>query len=187
MNWYYQLWEQAELERQDRLQYAVANAIGTAFGVMQEFSSLYFRDQLAIPPSKDQPRLSLTGKPFPYDVHYLPKDQLQKLHQCSIDHNQELWPVARLQAYEGKDLCAKRAAVSAFLWDRYAEDPTMTLEKLQVWREIEVIEQLLQVPSWFRNQFFGQDILTLWNAKLGTERARLEARHQELLQELLVN
>jgi len=121
---------------------------------------------------------------FPYDVTFLSWETLQQIAQTSRDFHTEFWPIERIRAYQGKDICAKRAAVTGFLWQRYVEYPTMTLEILHKWVEIEALEQLLTVPAWFRNQHVGENVMTIWQEKLGTKYQEVVSRHQEVLGEI---
>ena len=159
------------------MQLAVTKAVQAAvWGVTQEFASLLFVGNDSI--------LS-TGKDFPYDVPFLPIQSLQQIKALATEHNYEAWPQDRLVAYQSKDMCARRAAVSSFLWQRYTDDSTMTLEKLKLWHEVEVIERVLSVPSWFRQQHYHENVDILWQERLRPHKAKLATQHQEVLMKIL--
>jgi hypothetical protein len=78
-------------------------------------------------------------------------------------------------------MVAKRAAVTRFLWDRYTEHPSMSLELLELWHYIENLDALLKPPTWFRNQHRHGNIMELWRAHVGEQQMQhREAQHREV-------
>jgi hypothetical protein len=172
---------QAEDEAQDRMQLAVMKAVSAGvWGAKQPFTSLLFTD---IYEATTQP----TGQPFPYDVKFLSAQSLQNLISLSKETHHEIWSADRIVAYQGKDILAKRAAVSPFLWQRYCDYPQMSLEVLELWHRVEGLDHLMTIPSWFRQQHVREpDLLELWKRKVGLAKwIAWKEQHQQLMQELM--
>lgn len=162
------------------MQIAIQKALASAFTKhVPVFSSLQY--QYLCEEEPEHP----TSAPFPFDVKFLSHDTLNNFITYSADFETEFWPNERIQAYMGKDLCAKRAAVTPFLWARYSEYPDMTLKLLEKWHHVEILEQLLTIPLWFRNQHVHEkNIAELWKEKLGSKKQEYEQQHMALLQEI---
>ena len=146
----------------------------TLYGTKPDFESLLFA-----------PMLRHTDKPFPYDVTFLDEKSLQHIQSFGQENDYEIWSRERLTAARSRDILARRAAVSAFLWERYISDPHITLDKLKLWHEIEEIEKSLTPPSWFVNQYSGEDVKTAWDNRLGKQKEFLQARHGEVIKQLM--
>jgi hypothetical protein len=90
-----------------------------------------------------------------------------------------VWTPDRGRAAIGEDIVTKRAAQSAFLWEKYQElqrlGKTFTLHQLQLWREMEVCQDRLTVPARFVDNLHlsGSDrqvkAQEVWNQRLGTQ------------------
>lgn len=151
-------------------------------GKLPPFQSLYYRYLYGDEPTTQR------IQDFPYDVPFLSSESILKLRKAQIDANQEFWPMERIEAYLGKDIYRKRAAVSAFLWERFTEHPKMSHAELKAWAEVERLDSYLrQIPAWFREQHLSsKDIDAEWKEWLAPRRAAYEARHQELMKEILL-
>lgn len=149
-------------------------------GKLPPFQSLYYRYLYG-----DEPTTQRLQE-FPHDVPFLTRGEVMKLQDAQHDLQQRLWPMERIEAYLGKDIYRKRAAVSAFLWERYTEHPTMSPAELKAWAEVERLDSYLrQIPAWFREQHLSsKDIDGEWQAWLAPKRAAYESRHQELMKEI---
>ena len=164
------------------MQVSVTKAIASGvWGAPQQFASLLFQG-LTTSSLNDS-----TDQPFPQDVRFLSQEDILKIQTLADKTGQVLWPPVRIAAYLGTDLLAKRAAVTGFLWQRYTDDPTMTLDKLRLWHEVEQLEAGLTVPAWFRQQHEeAADVKALWVAKHGAAQIRAwEQRHEELLTQIM--
>lgn len=157
---------------------AITSALTSAFTKHRaSFASLHYQ-MLTVPESP------LTADDFPYDVTFLSYEVLEEMIAKSKKYRTEFWPIERIRAYQGKDICAKRAAVTGFLWQRYCEYPKMSLGLLQKWVEVEALEQQITIPTWFRNQHPHEEIARLWQEKLGPKREAYIKRHQKVLEEI---
>lgn len=164
------------------MQVAITSALASAF---TKHSPLFSSAQYQyLAEEKEEPD-HYADKPFPFDVKFLSKETLKKLESQSVFYNEEFWPIERIHAYQGRNLCAKRAAVTPFLWKRYSEYPQMALPLLEKWHHVEVMEQLLKIPLWFRNQHvLENNISLLWEEKLGNKREQYEQEHMKILDEI---
>lgn len=159
------------------MQLAVTKAIISSFEEPQPYESLLFQDWSLVDDGHQR-----TSRPFPYDVKFLSTHELDDLVRLAVEYEHEAWPMERIEAYRGKNLVAKRAAVTSFLWQRYTEYPQMSLKILKLWHETEQIEKMLKGPDWFRVQHTGEEnVEELWDQELGEKRQEFEQRHQSLI------
>jgi hypothetical protein len=124
---------------------------------------------------------------FPYDVVYLDASSLGHIQDLTGGKN-DIWNSERLQAYQGQDMLAKRAAVSSFLWQRYQEMPTMSVAMLKLWVEIERDDQILRPQPWFFNHHRKRsqaEIQQDWRAFIGEQRMKeTEAKHRQVMEQI---
>jgi len=119
-------------------------------------------------------------------VKYLSSNDLQNIVNLSKKTGFEIWPPERISAYQAKNVLAKRAAVTEFLWLRYTENPRIDLKLLELWCKVENCEKYLAGPAWFRQQHEGEgDLDKLWNVHLGSQKTSIEKRHQDLIKEIM--
>jgi hypothetical protein len=167
------------------MQYAVTQAIASAFSPKYRpaFWSYLFQ---TIAPEPESTRHHATGQPFPHDVHFLSAADLDNIIKIAENHQHDAWPPERIAAYQHDDILPKRAAVSAFLWARYTESPRMTGDLLERWHRIEQLDELLNVPNWFRQQHLDDpdQVTARWKAKLGGRYADYVQAHQDTLAEI---
>jgi hypothetical protein len=160
----------------------VTQAIAAAFAGKDSrpaFWSYFFQD-MTVDPLHER-----TDRPFPYDVKFLSEAELQHIERIAVNHAHEAWPPERIAAYRGKDLIAKRAAVSAFLWQRYTEYSELSMNTLKLWHEVEQLEKVLRVPFWFRQQHLSEgDIVKAWKDRIGAQYEAAEAKHRAVLKQI---
>jgi hypothetical protein len=164
------------------MQDAITRGIAASvWGATQQFSSLLYTDVYGNQQEVEQ-------KEFPYDINFMSAKSIEHLKSLEKNKGHEAWPHARIRAYQGNDIVAKRAAASSFLWSRYDDEGGMSLERLKLWLDIEEYSNILAgVPSWFRNQHLGEDVNRLWKAYVGEQRwKQIEQQHQAAVQKLLV-
>lgn len=160
----------------------IRGVVSGIWGASQQFNSLLYTDVCGESQQEEGQH------EFPYDVKYLTRAGLAEIKKLATTFHHEVWEPERIQAYQGKNLIAKRAAVSTFLWKRYCDEPKMSMERLKLWYEIEELDKILtQVPTWFQNQHIPCDnIKAVWRKYVGGHRWKLlEEQHRATMQKLL--
>jgi len=76
-------------------------------------------------------------------------DAAQRFPRCET----AVWTPGRGYAALSEDMRLKRAAASAFLWEKWQEmqelGKELSIAQLKLWRDIEMIQDTLTVPAWF--------------------------------------
>jgi len=113
-------------------------------------------------------------------------DAAQRFPRCQT----AVWTPERGRAALSEDIREKRAAASVFLWEKWQDmrgtGKELTLHQLQLWRDVERVQDTLTVPAWFVDSLHVQGTdndrrfhaQNAWNRRLG------ESTIQELQQRM---